>query len=230
MRYLGGKHKIARHIVPFMEMFYRRDHATWVEPFMGACNTLSLASGDRIGNDIDSDLVALFKALQKGYEPPSIVTEEEYRRIKENPSSYPPELCAFVGFGCSFGGKKWGGYARCDNGKSYAAVAKRSLDRKLKKLIGVKFLNESYLDLIIPPHSFIYCDPPYQNTQGYGVAFDHNGFWDWCRVQSKRGHTVLISEYSAPSDFETVTTSTQTTTLDKSHLRAKEAIFKWGGG
>lgn len=229
MQYLGGKHKIARHIVPFMEMFYRRDHVTWVEPFMGACNTLALASGPRIGNDIDPDLVALFEAMQKGYEPPMTVTEDEYNLVKMNPTNFDPELCGFMAFGCSFGGKKWGGFARDRDGKNYAAVARRSLERKLARLTDVKFSCGSYFDLMIPPHSFIYCDPPYQGTQGYGVSFDHDVFWAWCRDQSSRGHTVLISEYSAPDDFETVTTSTQITTLDKSHLHARESIFKWSG-
>lgn len=45
----------------------------------------------------------------------------------------------------------------------------------------------------------IYVDPPYANKSDYGVAFDNAAFWEWCR----RPHRplVIISEYSAPSDF-----------------------------
>jgi DNA adenine methylase len=32
-------------------------------------------------------------------------------------------------------------------------------------------------------------------------VIDHDVFWEWCRNQSKSGHTVFISEYSAPKDF-----------------------------
>lgn len=229
MQYLGGKHKIARHIVPFMEMFYRRDHTTWVEPFMGACNTLALASGDRIGNDIDPDLVALFKALQKGFDPPSKVTEEEYNRIKENPSAYPPELCAFVGFGCSFGGKKWASFARNKRGREFAEVARRGLQRKMRTLSRVRFVNGGFQDLEMPSRSFIYCDPPYAHTLGYGHPFDHDEFWQWCRDKSLQGHTVLISEYSAPDDFEPITSSKQRTSFNNSQNWATEKIFKWSG-
>ena len=225
MQYMGGKSKIARHIVPLMNMFYRLDCVAWVEPFMGSCNTLSLADGVRYGNDKDADLVSLFKALQEGYEPPDHVSEELYRMVKAEPSKYSPELRAFISFGCSFGGKKWGGYAR-GRTVSYASYAKRSLRRKAQNLVGVVFTSGDYKEMHIPRRSFIYCDPPYSETTSYGEVFNHQEFWEWCRCMSNDGHTVLISEYSAPSDFTVVTSSMQTTTLDKSHLRATEYIYR----
>ena len=45
----------------------------------------------------------------------------------------------------------------------------------------------------------IYADPPYANKSGYGVRFDNAEFWEWCR-QPRRA-LLIISEYSAPSDF-----------------------------
>ena len=45
----------------------------------------------------------------------------------------------------------------------------------------------------------IYADPPYANKTAYGVAFDNAEFWKWCR-QPRRA-LLIISEYSAPSDF-----------------------------
>ena len=45
----------------------------------------------------------------------------------------------------------------------------------------------------------IYADPPYAGKSGYGVAFDNVEFWEWCR-QPRRA-LLIISEYSAPSDF-----------------------------
>lgn len=57
------------------------------------------------------------------------------------------------------------------------------------------------MDLHIPQNSIIYCDPPYQNTTKYHTGFDHNQFWDWCRLKKQDGHNIFISEYSAPDDF-----------------------------
>ena len=56
----------------------------------------------------------------------------------------------------------------------------------------------------MPDKSFIYCDPPYENTTSYKNKFDHNKFWDWCREKAKQGHQIFISEYNAPDDFECV--------------------------
>ena len=47
----------------------------------------------------------------------------------------------------------------------------------------------------------IYCDPPYEGTTSYKTgAFDHEKFWNWCRMMSQY-NTVFVSEYNAPSDF-----------------------------
>ena len=48
----------------------------------------------------------------------------------------------------------------------------------------------------------IYADPPYANKSGYGVAFDNEEFWEWCR-QPRRA-LLIVSEYSAPPDFAEV--------------------------
>ena len=56
----------------------------------------------------------------------------------------------------------------------------------------------SYDDLVVPDESFIYCDPPYKGTTAYRHRFDSNKFFDWCVSMRDKGHTVLVSEYSAP--------------------------------
>lgn len=48
----------------------------------------------------------------------------------------------------------------------------------------------------------IYADPPYAGKAGYGVDFNNAEFWAWCR-QPRRA-LLIISEYSAPSDFAEV--------------------------
>lgn len=62
---------------------------------------------------------------------------------------------------------------------------------KLKTTIG------DYRDVEVLPDSVIYCDPPYKDTVGYGMEFDHEFFYDWCEKQTS---LVLISEYWMPED------------------------------
>lgn len=45
----------------------------------------------------------------------------------------------------------------------------------------------------------IYADPPYTGKEGYGAKFDNAAFWQWCK--RPRRALLIVSEYSAPSDF-----------------------------
>ena len=46
--------------------------------------------------------------------------------------------------------------------------------------------------------AFVYCDPPYRGTQGYG-EFDHDAFLDWA-LEIGRKCPILISEYAIDHD------------------------------
>jgi DNA adenine methylase len=62
----------------------------------------------------------------------------------------------------------------------------------------------SYNEVQLPPNSLIYLDPPYKGVTGYRVKFDHEQFWNYVRFLVSQGHTVFVSEYSAPDDFVSV--------------------------
>ena len=210
MRYMGGKSRIAKYILPLI-LKDRRPDQWYVEPFCGGCNTLAKVPGPRIGADINSDLIAMWR-LQNGWEPPKYVTEEEYRRIEKFGS---PELRGYVGFAFSFGAKNFGTFARGIKGEkgkmkgNYRSLEMRGMEsfRRFEKdrecLKGVIFYNCSFIDLPLPSDSVIYCDPPYLDTTSYGVKFNHPLFWDWLRAQSER-HKIFISEYQAPKAFKIV--------------------------
>ena len=57
----------------------------------------------------------------------------------------------------------------------------------------------------------IYADPPYQGKSGYGVAFDNAEFWEWCR--RPRRALLIVSEYSAPTDFVEISAKQVTCTM-----------------
>lgn len=63
-------------------------------------------------------------------------------------------------------------------------------------------LTGDYASVHIEPDSVIYCDIPYEGTDGYQKGgFDFERFYDWCFRQSE---PVFISSYKMPSDFEEV--------------------------
>jgi DNA adenine methylase len=221
---MGSKNKIAKLILPILNS--ERKNSTWVEPFVGGANMIDKASGDRIGNDTHFYLIELLKAVRDGWRPPENITKEEYYKIKENEKDFPPELVGFAGFLCSFGGKWWGGFAKNSKNDNYAARGSRCLIKQSKNLQGVNFFYGSYLDLVIPANSLIYCDPPYEGTTKYANKFNHDEFWEWCRKQKENGHKIFISEYNAPKDFKCLLEVELKTTLDKNSQYSRlEKLF-----
>jgi len=158
-------------------------------------------SGKRIGNDSNKYLVAFLRELQNGWVPPTDVSREFYYEMKSNKDRYSDCLVGFVGFLCSFGGRWWGGYAADKRGDNYAGQGSRSATKQAKNFTGIDFRSGDYLDMDIPPRSLIYCDPPYEGTKPYRDKFDHKTFWQWCQNRVGEGHTLFVSEYSAPDDF-----------------------------
>jgi DNA adenine methylase len=224
MQYMGSKNRIAKHLLPIM--LEARNDRTWVEPFVGGANMIDKVGGERIGSDTHKHLISLHKALQNGWIPPTDVSKEMYYEIKKNQDKYSNELIGFVGFLCSFGGKWWGGYAADKKGTNFADRGSRVLTKQAKKLNGIVFKNVSYQDLEIPPNSLIYCDPPYEGTTKYKDGLNHTEFWDWCRNKSKEGHTVFVSEYNAPVDFDCLKEVEHETILAKnSQYKRIEKLF-----
>ena len=83
MRYMGGKVRIAKYLVPVLQERLK-DKDTFVDLFCGSCNIVSaIKAPNRIANDLHKELIALHKAVQQGWVPPSVVTEEDYKQAKQ---------------------------------------------------------------------------------------------------------------------------------------------------
>lgn len=160
-------------------------------------------TGDRIAYDYNEYLIEMYKEVQKGRSLPDKISEEKYHYIKTNKDE-DKCLTSFVGFGCSFAGKWFGGYARNKQKHNYCKSSKNSLLKKMETMKNVSFDWKDY-SLLNPIGMIIYCDPPYKNTTKYtGVpSFDYNKFWDVMRTWSICNN-VYISEYQAPTDFISV--------------------------
>jgi DNA adenine methylase len=228
MQYFGGKAKIAKYIVPYLESV-RKENQIYLEPFVGGANVVSQMSGKRFASDYNEYLIEMYKGVQNGYELPNEISEEEYKYIKENKNENKA-LTGFVGFGCSFAGKWFGGYARNKQNHNYCLASKNSLIKKMNNMGDVKFAYKNYLDLK-PNSCLIYCDPPYKNTTKYTGTPDFNTelFWDIMRNWSKN-NDVYISEYEAPTDFECVLeVDTKTNIRDKNNnvINRTEKLFKY---
>lgn len=202
MQYLGGKSRIAKKLAPIiLELAKGR---TLIEPF---CGGLSMTEQlhPTYASDASVPLIALIQAVRAGWEPPDSVSEEEYAIARTLPPTHPAH--GFCGFGCSFGGRLWEGYAKPAihyGHASYAATAKRALYRQLQACASTEFGCCDYRLWKGNTTTCFYCDPPYVNTKAYRTSVDHVIFWQWCRVQASLGSLVLVSEFTAPDGIADV--------------------------
>lgn len=211
MKYMGSKARFVKEILPII-LKDRKPEQWYVEPFAGGMNMICEVEGNRIANDINSELIAMFVALTDGWKP-EIISKEKYNEIRVNKQEYKPHIVGWVGFNCSYSGKYFGGFAndypesrRNKNGTlpNYQREAINNMPKQVEKLKGVVFQNLPYYEMIIPEKSIVYCDPPYEGTTKYKDGFNHLKFWSWVRQISLSGHTVFVSEYKAPSDFKCI--------------------------
>ncbi len=247
MKYLGGKARLVKYITPFLIEALKAKKGVFYEPFVGGFNivpTISEHIKYALCSDTNKSLITLYKALQDGWTPPSKVSETTYKKYKDLRNSDDP-LTAFIAFGCSFGGKEWGGYARdkkksnyaqvCKNSpqkkfRNYALESKNNLANKQEAMIGITFSQDSY-QKHCPKNAVVYCDPPYINTTGYKTSvFDHKDFFLWCEQAASKGCIVFISEKTKPRgrQFKVIWSKTRKVSLSSSKepKTLKELLIK----
>lgn len=229
MQYFGGKCRIANRIA---DIINAKRPSNYYEPFCGGLWVSQYVQADILHlSDISQPLITLYQALQGGWEPPCKVTEGDYKHYQVKQECNDP-MTGFVGYGCSFAGKYFGGYARSAT-RNYALNAKNSLERKFRRLRekDVRFAVHDY-SKVLPevPGSVIYCDPPYQGTTSYAIAPDFHwlGFWAWVKERSGMA-TVLTSSYEAPHGFHaTLTIPAKTDIRTKTGRETRyEKVFTW---
>lgn len=213
MKYMGSKARIAKYILPII-LKDRKEGQWYVEPFVGGGNTIDKVSGNRIGSDLNFNVISAMRGIRDNptFLPTDNImfTELDYNYQKNSHIGFDGGRAVYygyVGFALSYGGKWFGGWCRDGlNKRDYVKEAFNNAQKQSPKIQGVNFIWGSYKTeaLEIPKNSIIYCDPPYAGTTGYKNKFDSNDFFEWCRSKVIQGHTVFISEYNAPEDFVSV--------------------------
>lgn len=210
MKYMGSKRRICKDILPIM-LKNRHSGQYFVEPFCGGCNVIAHVDGNRLAADINPYLIAMFQSLVKGERPPSIINKQIYEKARNQYRCGVGILSDFeigwIGFMASFRAKFFGGYAGSSNdGRDYVQEAIDNIKPQIKLLKGIRFECCDYRQLLIPRHSIVYCDIPYKGTTRFGntPTFSYNAFYKWCFLMKNEGHTLFISEYAMPNDFQLV--------------------------
>lgn len=212
MRYIGGKSRLARSIAQVI-LSREASREYYVEPFVGGGSVLAHMAPEFTRTealDLSPDLIMMWQSLMSGWEPPLLVSEAEYAALKNKEPS--PER-GLIGFGGSFGGKWFGGYARGGfqaNGepRNHQAESARAVLKIRDAIVAsdVRFRNADYRQAGVQAGSVVYCDPPYSGTEEYQAVerFDSQEFWLTMRRWSDAGANVYVSEYAAPEGWQCV--------------------------
>lgn len=238
MKYMGSKAKLAKDILPII-LQDREPNQWFVDLFCGGCNLLDKVEGRRIGNDKNKYLIAMWKGLQENKERPKTISKELYSKARAEYNSgtnieFDDFLIGWIGWMGSYNGRFFdGGYSGHDVGKTsrdYISEQIRNTESQLDSLSSVKFFSKDYKEFNFHSPCIIYCDIPYKDTKQYTTSkdFNHNEFFEWCRGMTKCGHSVFVSEYQAPVDFECVYSKQVVNSMNtKNTYTPTEKLFKF---
>lgn len=210
MKYMGSKSRIAKNILPII-LKNRKDNQYYIEPFVGGCNMIDKISNPRMAIDNNKYLIAMWKGLQDNLIRPREIPKDYYSLVRTSynnkDNQYSDFIIGWVGFTASFNGRFFdGGYSGQSKGRDYIQEQIKNIEKQIPFIQGIEFYSGDYKTINYPPNSIIYCDPPYKDTKQYSTSknFNHEEFWEWCRLMKSQGHKIFISEYDAPEDFECI--------------------------
>lgn len=177
---MGGKSKLRKHIIERIPK-----HVCYVEVFLGAGWVYfgKETSNTEVINDIDSELVNLFKMIKHHEEEVSRLLEYEiYSRdsfedyLNQKPE-HLTEIQRAVRFlhiiGCSFGakGKHFGYGATKKPTQKIFNEDLKSIRERLKNTYVENLNFKTLIEKYDREGTFFFCDPPYWKTSGYDNPF-----------------------------------------------------------
>jgi DNA adenine methylase len=174
--------------------------------------------------DVNKSIIMMWKAAQKGWEPPLKITKKEFLRLKYDGKSSADK--GFIGHYYGYMGKYFQPFDNRHTIKKTQNTINKIKDISTN-LSEVSFSHNKYTKFSNLKNYVIYCDPPYTEQSHYYTEdgkhtepFDKEMFWDWCRKMAKH-NIIFVSEYKAPKDFEKIyEVSSRTTGVSK-----KEKLF-----
>ena len=233
--YGGGKAKLGKEISQVIEEIEKDEdwNGTYFEPFCGLLGVgINFAKKGRKVEacDTNKDLMLMWKALKRGWKPPTKCTRAKYNELKIS-KKHSAER-GFMGVACSYSGIFFAGYRPESKTQNFFINTRKGLLSMVEYLKNVKFLKAQSYSNFRPTGMTIYCDPPYKNNNMQSEHFDnfdHDEFWDLMRDWSQ-DNLVFVSEYQAPRDFEVIWSKTMGSLYHAKKKKNIEKIFMYKYG
>lgn len=183
--WMGGKRRLADRLVPLFP-----DHECYVELFSGGAALFFLKpqiARCEVLNDINGDLVNLYRVVQHHLEEFvrqfkwALSSREVFKWMQATPTEPMTDIQRAARFYYlqhhAFGGKVSGqtfGTATTGPAINLCRI-EESLSAAHLRLSGVYVEHLPWHECLLKydrPHTFFYADPPYWQTEGYGVPFE----------------------------------------------------------
>ena len=204
--WIGGKRRLAPIILPLFP-----DHGCYIEPFAGAAALFFLKepSDVEVINDVNGELVNLYRVVQSHLE--EFVRQFKWaltsRKVFEWEQLKRPETLTDIQRAArfyylqrnAFGGRVDGqsfGYATTSPPRLNLLRLEEELSAAHLRLASAYIENLSWADVVARydrPHSLFYCDPPYWQTEGYGVDFGFEHYERLAEVMATMAGTMIVS-------------------------------------
>lgn len=197
--WIGGKRRLAPVIMPLFP-----DHECYVEPFCGAAALFFLKQESHVEvlNDVNGELVNLYRVVKHHLEEfcrqfkHALISRQIYEwekmTVPETLTDIQRAARFFYLQRQSFGGRVDGqsfGYATTSRPRINLLRIEEELSEAHIRLARCYIEHLSWRDCVARydrPHTLFYCDPPYWQTEGYGVEFG----WQHYEALSEAARTI----------------------------------------
>jgi len=204
--WIGGKRRLAPIILPLFT-----DHQCYVEPFCGAAALFFMKpeSDVEVLNDVNGDLVNLYRVVKHHLEEFcrqfkwALISRQMFEWEKMSVPETLTDIQRAARFYYlqrqAFGGRVSGqsfGYATTARPRINLMRIEEELSEAHIRLARCYIEHSRWQDCIARydrPHSLFYCDPPYWQTEGYGVEFGWEHYEALSHVARTIAGTMIIS-------------------------------------
>ncbi|MBK0413632.1 DNA adenine methylase [Chromobacterium haemolyticum] len=210
--WIGGKRRLAKHILPLFPK-----HTCYVEPFCGAAALFFLKAPSKaeVLNDINGEIVNLYRVVQHHLEEFirhfkwSLTSRQIFKWLQATPTETLTDIQRAARF---YYLQKTAFGAKTENqtfGTMTTSAPRLNLLRLEEELSAahlrlsrtlIEHLDwKSCIQRYDRPHTLFYADPPYWQTQGYGVPFPFDEYVALAEIMRQcRGQFVLsINDHPA---------------------------------
>lgn len=183
--WIGGKRKLASEIIPLFG-----EHECYVEPFCGAAAIFFMKERVEceVLNDINGELINLYRIIKYHFDTLygeykwALSSRQNFEWLQITPTETLTDVQRAARFlylqKLAFGGKVDGqtfGTATTSRPRFNLLTLETDLQEAHFRLADVWLEARPWTKVIEQydrPHSLFYCDPPYWDTEGYGVEFE----------------------------------------------------------